>query len=341
LEQANLNDLDQDRYGVGWWAEYVPTRRRILIGDQLYLAAAAIETNLSEAKLHLLEAEDWFERFARNSQVEVYSQHGRTIPQLRRLKSAADHLPRELATLQSIGFFRAVASALDCLGTTVIGVLALPAFILKGDLRGARKCLSRVKGDSEGARAQIDFGARLEDRIGRCGPGGWLDWVLDYRNLFVHRGRHLQPWLVRLVGTAIWVNAQKRKHAAELVLVLSRWPGRGEVDAMRESNLGHVLTEEAQFTIRGIFESVSGFVDATCTDLLGVWSARKTKPELLIQPVEQWPNVAVPTSGGFKGYGPGRVPFDAKMMFSAATFIRRLQAAALEGDAKARWDKFD
>jgi hypothetical protein len=56
LVQAVFADLDPNLHGTGWWANQVSSRLRVLIGDQLYVAAAAIETNLSEAKLHLLEA---------------------------------------------------------------------------------------------------------------------------------------------------------------------------------------------------------------------------------------------------------------------------------------------
>ncbi len=96
-------DLDTKRFGIGWWPDRVPTKRRILISDQLYLAAEATEVNLSEAKLHLLEAEHFFEQHARKPQVEVIEIGGQLRPRLRRLSSAEEHLPVEMFKLHIVG----------------------------------------------------------------------------------------------------------------------------------------------------------------------------------------------------------------------------------------------
>jgi hypothetical protein len=337
-----LADLDTKRFGIAWWVGRIPTKRRILIGDQLYLATAAIEENLSEAKLHLLEAEDFFEQHARKPQVEVIEEGGAVRPRLRRLSSAADHLPGEMAKLHVVGLFRAVGSALDCLGIAIVGALALPASILKGDLGIARNRLSKLTGPkSAGKQMQQDFAAKLETLIDQHGPTGWLDWTLAYRNLFIHRGRHLHPWMVRPTGAGIWLDAKRRKHGVEPVLLLSREPARGEVDALRDLDMVHVLTEEAQVTLRGVFESTTGFVNAVCAELLSIWKRRRDDPELLTQPESQWPKVDLPPAGQFVGYAPKRVQYNPKGMFTSETFTHRLQAAGLHGDRKTRWGAFD
>ena len=52
-----FNDLDENIYGVGWWAPHPGTTRRILISHYLLECTKSIGTNLIEAALHLLEAE--------------------------------------------------------------------------------------------------------------------------------------------------------------------------------------------------------------------------------------------------------------------------------------------
>src|SRR5215510_14198267 len=64
LYREVLGDLDQVRYGVGWWTPHPGTSRRILIGDHLLLAVQSIQTNLHEAKLHLLELLDVWQQHA-------------------------------------------------------------------------------------------------------------------------------------------------------------------------------------------------------------------------------------------------------------------------------------
>ena len=54
-----FQDLDDQCYGVGWWAPHPGTARRILISDYLLQCVESIKTNLIEARLHLMETFDW------------------------------------------------------------------------------------------------------------------------------------------------------------------------------------------------------------------------------------------------------------------------------------------
>lgn len=342
LAKCVLDDLDTEKYGVGWWVGHVATKRRILISDQLQLAVATIETNLVEARLHLLEAMDYFEQSSRDSNLTVIEGPTGEAHKLKKPLNAAAHLPHELAKLHMVGFFRAVGSALDCLGTGVIGILALPANLLRGDLKEAQKKLAKVdaaKGD--GAKLQADFGQFLADVEKNSGPEGWLQWALDYRNLLVHRGRHLSPWMQRKTGVKLWVANEARKVALDSILLLSREPGRGEVDALRGFKQGHVLTEDAQTTLSGLYESASTFIEKTCARLIEVWRVRRDQPGLLVQPDAQWPDTDLPDQKVFLGYAPNKVEFNPKQMVVSTSFGKRLQAAALDGDLAGRWSKFD
>jgi hypothetical protein len=62
LRDEIFGDLDDHVFGVGWWAPGPGTSRRILISDHLYNCVPSVETNLIEARLHLVEAMDFWER---------------------------------------------------------------------------------------------------------------------------------------------------------------------------------------------------------------------------------------------------------------------------------------
>jgi hypothetical protein len=49
-----------------------------------------------------------------------------------------------MTQLHRVGFFRAIAGALDCIGAAVVGVAALPTSILRADLAKARAELSKI-----------------------------------------------------------------------------------------------------------------------------------------------------------------------------------------------------
>lgn len=342
LARSILDDLDTERFGVGWWVGHVPTKRRILISDQLHLAIATIETNLIEARLHLLEAVDYFEQASRQSSLTVTLGPAGGKQDLARPPSAAAFLPQELARLHIVGFFRAIGSALDCLGSGMIGVLALPANLLRGDLREAQKKLAKIDGaQSDGGKVQAEFARFFTDLVAKSGPDGWLQWALDYRNLLVHRGRHLTPWMQRETGVKLWVGHSTQKVAFDSILLLSREPGRGEVDALRGFREGHVLTEAAQATLNGLYDSASFLIESACARLIEVWKERRTRPSLLVQPDAQWPSTDLPKRGTFSGYAANSVAFNPKQMVVSLAFGKRLQAAALDGDLEGRWRTFE
>src|SRR6516225_8661533 len=63
-ELANeiLGDFDEHAFGVRWWAPHPGTSRRILISDHLFTCVTSVESNLIEARLHLIEAMDFWQR---------------------------------------------------------------------------------------------------------------------------------------------------------------------------------------------------------------------------------------------------------------------------------------
>jgi len=102
-----------------------------------------------------------------------------TSQRLNRLGSPVEFLPHELSVLHVGGFLRAVGSALDCLGSTMIGVLALPTSILKGDLGIARRVLNDTPKGTPRQTLHIEFAEFLDEVIKNAGPDGWLEWAFD------------------------------------------------------------------------------------------------------------------------------------------------------------------
>jgi len=185
LYRQIFNDLDESVFGVGWWAPHPGTSHRILISHYLLECVRSIRENLTEAGLHLLEAVDQWDKesdFVADSLSVDPS--GRVSVSLPPRRCPEDDLARRMATLHAVGFFRAVVGALDCLGASIIGVLALPENIQRADLKVARKALH-----SATHPLQSDFLVKLDRITSDAGPTGWMEWLTDYRNMVIHRGR--------------------------------------------------------------------------------------------------------------------------------------------------------
>jgi hypothetical protein len=168
LEQRIFEDLDPERFGIGWWEEQLDPPRRILIADQLLLDTSTVPTNLVEATVHRLAAEraqhELRERF--RDHLRQGNPPGAPIPQ-----SPADELPYLEADLHVAGVFRAVGSALDCLAGTLIGVAALPLPLLKADFGASQRWLTKHSPEHPEWKR---LAAHLDTVIDQAGPIGWL-----------------------------------------------------------------------------------------------------------------------------------------------------------------------
>jgi len=226
-----LGDLDEHIFGVGWWAPYPGTSRRILISDHLYNCVRSVETNLVEARLHLIEAMDFWEResdfHARAVSMNTDGTLRVEMPERRR---PLDEITSAMAMLHTIGFIRAIAGALDRFGASVVGVMALRASLLRADLDSARRALAAVGRANPGEVLQAQFGGQLEASIERAGPSGWFRWVVDLRNTLVHRGRRLQMSELRPVPSGVVGFDGRPVIRTDVIHQLPRDPGRSDVE---------------------------------------------------------------------------------------------------------------
>lgn len=134
LARMVLEDLGVQGQSISWWAA-VPMPRRALIGDYLLQTCSTVTTNLVEAKLHLLELADWREREAhRLADLVRLNRAGEPRIEFPSRDSPGEDLADAMLELHTAGFFRALASSLDCLGSAITAVLALPLAVLTVDL---------------------------------------------------------------------------------------------------------------------------------------------------------------------------------------------------------------
>jgi len=322
-------DLDERASGILWWREHVDAQRSVLISDHLVCAVDAIQTNLAEGSLHLSEAENYWTGVDRKHARIIEADGRRTWPQA---SNVAELLPEKLAVLHTAGFFRAVGSVIDCLAAASIGVAAVSDNLLRADFERLRRWLNReIKPTT--SRHAIHDGLRVcvDDGIGAAGPVGWLRWASDYRNMFVHRGRRTE--LVKVELEARILDAQGRYiPKANSVRLLLRDPAASEIQGLTEFRKTQLtLTEPAERTMRALLESTKYLTQTIARHLCGVWSRRRSEPDLLKQPLEQWPELDS-ASVGFEGYEPGTTNLAATHIVGHPSLGQRIRAAGLSSD---------
>jgi len=328
LANAIARDLDPIDFGIGWWASgSLDLHRRILIGDYLVSVSRAVETNMVEARLHLLEAEDAWSR-----------QSGSIRTSLRTTGSAvtkpdcpADELLFYLGPFNAAGVIRALASAMDCLAGVIIGTTGIPLNIVRADWRHISQFSFKSSSGALGAQQLVIKSAN--DAIQDAGPLGWLDWLLSMRNMLVHRGRRLVTYNIRpLGGGKLTIAVQSESDALVAEYLLPNDPQSTDADVWRLLGPDQsLLTEPAVLTLGGCLRSVKFVVESVAEAATFLWESRRASPTIIDQPEMQWPIIAPPNSTIFSGYSPGASPVAPGSIESGAEFVNRLIAAGVTG----------
>jgi hypothetical protein len=341
LIDAVVADLsEREPFGIGWWAPHPGVARRILISDQLCTCLQSAGDNLVEAGIHWLEYLGAIER-ANDRISETFSVRGNSL-----LESppscVLDEITVSLPQLHVVGVARALSGSIDCLASVVIGVLAFETPILQARLTSLKTELESAKRNASatsGAALQRAFAVRFDEILAAAGEPGWLDWVIDFRNMLVHRGRRIYVQEVRPRSPRLYrADGNVR---LELVSHLPKDPSRSDVEAGRHGGLRAVLTEDAGTTLRGLIESTRKLVDDVGNELRGIWQQRRSNPPLLQQPRKQWPKVDFSQRSRFVGYKPGSVPLTAPALAGGSLLWRRMRAAALDDATRQRWITFE
>jgi hypothetical protein len=238
LCDAILADLDEHVFGIGWWAPHPGTSRRILISDHLYSCVRSVETNLIEARLHLIEAMDFWQRESDfHARAVTIASDRRLIVEMPDRRRPLDDITPAMAMLHCVGFIRAIAGALDCFGSSVVGIAALRTSVLRADLDSARRALATVTGAGAGEQVLAEVRTDLERIIEQAGPQGWFRWVVDLRNSLIHRGRRLQLSELRPVPSGLVGFDGRPIIRTDVIHQLPRDPGRSDVEMFLDA--GH------------------------------------------------------------------------------------------------------
>ena len=342
LERAILDDLQvAPPFGISWWDSSTDPAHRILISDQLYCCATGISENLTEAGLHRLEFLNWRDR--ENDLISIEWENG-PRPKRARLDNALQALTHQMTTLHIAGVARALSSALDCLAGTIVAIIALPLPVLTTGFKSVRRhlaenCSKDSSSRSDNKHPTAHFSEDFERLIAQSGPQGWVDWLLDYRNMLVHRGRRIQ--IGQLVPSDV-LGPDGLPARPMQVTHLPRDPGQSDVQALRDLDglNGVLLAEDVGTTIDELIKRASSLAEVVAEELHRIWTRRRNSPDSTRQPREQWQEKdrAVEFSG-FK-------PREFNLEFSTSTVLmnpilaKRLRAAAVDDSNRHRWDEF-
>jgi len=330
-----FRDLDPLTFGVSWWATLLPDHERILISDYLYQCANGIELNLVEAKLHYLEWLDTRDQEnARIAGMARITDAGQFVSKLPRATKPIDDMPNNMEKLHVCGFFRSIGSAFDCLGAAIVGVLGLSVNLRFADMNNARAVLKKLLDDgTAGGQFKIEFRDFLEDVIKKCGPEDWFDWTIQYRNMFVHRGRRLM--MNHLTGRLPVLYDTRGFPIPRMTTTfhLAKHPDKSDVEA---TILGPtMLNEDAAVTLEGIVKSSRDLLEVACERLVSLWNERRKEPALIPQPISQWNTTAKKCA--FRGYKPETPPLPMQVFITNPNFYRRMLASSMDDAHRSLW----
>ena len=337
LVEEIFSDFDENTFGIYWWKS-LATEERILISDYLYQCVSEIETNLVEAKLHLLE---WLGARERSNEkianAIIRDSNGNIGIKMPPSKSPLDDLPSRQEKMHICGFFRAIGSSLDCLAASIIGVLALPISLRRSDIGKAEKALLKVNPSSnQGSQVQIDFRDFFENVKKTSGTEDWLEWADQYRNMFVHRGRRITFHDISPRQTPLYDSNGQWIPRAESNTYLAKYPDRSDIEAfIKGKNIS--LNEEAEVTLNGIFKSCRNLNENLCERLVSIWKERRANPQLLEQPQNQWDDKI--RSCNFVGYDSNAKPLKQDVGIVNPILSRRMLSTSVDDANRDFWEK--
>ena len=337
LANSILGDLDQQSFGIRWW-KGISKHHSILIGDYLYQCASSIQTNMVEARLHFLELLDAWEKIDQRLANSVsLTPRGSLSVKHPPSQAPIDELPNAFEGLHLGGFFRAIGSALDCLGAAIAGVIGLPIYLRKAGISEVRTKLLALKAGRKSIPSfQIEFRDFFKELVEQSGPSDWMLWTLQYRHMLVHRGRR-RIWKGLLSRDVVLLDANGEPiPRSQAVTHLTISPDESDVEAMVKAKRIAVLNERAEDTLSGVFASCREVANNSCEHLISIWNLRKSQPDLLHQPLHQWEGM--PRDNKFKGYLPDSIIVDPVRISGHSIEWHRIQAAALLDKDRHLWN---
>jgi hypothetical protein len=302
-------DFSADAWGYTQLGDISDEIHRATASDQIRSAARGIEQNLLEARLHELEVAD------------LVGPNGLSMPYADASINA--HLHNDRVEMNTVAFFRAFGSALDCMAAVLIGAARIPMSLRLADMGR----LAQFNPSAPGRLAPEDVPdeqqeawtgiSRLLDELRRRHPAGWYVWGLEMRNAMLHRGRGLNTFLPRPItrGLAVITDTplpalirydyylRKRPWLPDLVQ-LARADGARDV----------WVNEPVQATLRGLFERLGDMVAELAAWALEQW-VREAEAPTFVTPIAAWQLGREPDTA-FAGFSAGAATgaFDAAVV---------------------------
>lgn len=184
----------------------------------------------------------------------------------------------------------------------------------------------------------------IRDAIDTAGPSGWLEWLLNMRNMYVHRARAMNTRTTQQAGGPIYLSPTTAYLPATLVGLLPRFPTHSDVQIVRGTNSlwDAYIRENCEETLTGMLESMDYLVSTVCRTLLEFWHRRKDNPVIIEQPFDkQWPSDEDPSQDAFAGYATQPLSIQADYYVMHPQTAWRYQAAAIMAETKHLWKSFE
>src|SRR4029453_7727149 len=113
------------------------------------------------------------------------------------------------------------------------------------------------------------------------GPTDWFEWTIQYRNMFVHRGRRLIYNQLKPRDVLLLDHMERVIPRSTSSLHMATHPDKSDAEVLIRNRI--VLNEDADVTFNGIFTSCRDMLEAVCERLVSIWEARRADPALIEQ----------------------------------------------------------
>lgn len=348
LKKTILEDLNADTYGIDWWVTDSNEDKKlsVLAADYIFQVIESILANAIEGKVHLHQFQ--FLKGNKKKQFigarEVLAKKTSSI--IPRREKVSDFFLDDLMDAHLIGIFRSIGSSLDCLSACFILVSGLPINVFKADYNRIiifKLDLERKLHKSQAEEWQLEVTNEFIKIVNSSAPKGWVKWIIEYRNMYIHRGRLRTPKMGTPKPLNILSHNYDHFHSIEQTSFLPKYPDLSEVETYL-----HISDDDNSFTFGENEDVVTGesinsidiAIRDVCVYLKSIWVQRRTgEKELKKFPKKQWPKIKK-SELSFEGYEsiPGIKP--SQLALSREGIIR-LKAAGLFDHQRDFWSSLD
>ncbi len=171
-----------------------------------------------------------------------------------------------------------------------------------------------------------------------AGPSSWLQWMMDYRNMALHRGRRIRFSQILPRTAKILSPKGNEIIRTDIVQVLVRNPAVSEIESLKDGSI-EPLSEPAEVTFDELLRSTIYFIEEVTKLLCVNWKIRRTRPTIIEQPSMQWSTIRRGDYRSFAGYRPRMLNVKFGTTYTSEAMVKRMRAASLAGADIENWIK--